>query len=260
MPENSSGFIDFNRYSELNADSERQLLEQALQRAEEATAKEKQALRKSEVEASNAVTGLSSTLSYSDYLKASRDAASAWAAVTSRSKDPRLAALQGSIGGEAGARAAAERTNSAQRQAAIGGRLEQSRGDAIKANAAREAYEKKQADEKKASADSFEEARQAYIQSMVKNAKGRAGAGGAQRDFVGMYNPYASSGWAQQQGGWESQQLKNAGGTDAQMRGVWDAYTGKGSQGSSGAMGRSPQERYQPMYREMQPFRTEEED
>lgn len=263
MPDNSSGFVDFNEYSNLNSGEEQRLLDESVQRAQDATTKEKQALRTSEIDAGRSNTGLSETLSYSDYLKASREAASAWAAVTSRSRDPRAAALQGSIGQDAKAQAAAAGVDSATRLTNIGRRVDQGRWDAAASRAAREDYERKQAEAAADRQRQTDEARESYIQSMSRGAYGRAAAGGAQRDYVGSWNPYADSDWAVQQGGWEAQQLKNAGGTDAQQQGVWNAYTGKGSRGntgaaaSAGAKGRNP---YANMLGAMEPYAPPKQD
>lgn len=266
-------FVDFSQFAAANAGSEQELLQRALQRAEQATAKEKQALVKSKQEArghygadgqyTGEAEGLSQTVSYSDYLKASREAASAWAAVTARSADPRTAALQGSMGGDAGARAAAAGTESGQRLDAAGAEVEAGRKSQLSQRDARAKYAKEQADAAKARADRDAGAKEAYRNSLAAGAKARAAAGGAQLDYVGGYNPYASSNWAQQQGAFEAQQLKNAGGSDEQQRGIWNAYTGKGSQGSTGSRprtGTGPWNPYDSMEREMQPFAPPDEE
>ena len=133
MPDNSSGYIDFNQYSEQNGADEQQRIEQAMQRAEAAQGKAQGALRKSELEGAGRygkdgqITGeksLSQTASYSDYLKASQEATAAWAAVNSRSKDPRLAALQGSLGGPGRERSAQAMAAAAAQEKSVGTELD----------------------------------------------------------------------------------------------------------------------------------------
>lgn len=256
---NSSGFIDFNQYVEQNAPEEQRLLEQAMQRAEAAQGRSQLALRKAEAEgqgrygADGLISGekaLSQTASYSDYLKANAEASAAWAAVTSRSRDPRASALQGSIGGDAKGRAAQAMGDAAARESRAGANLDSNlvarTGDRSKRLS--DAATKRAADEARAQTEAGW--REDYVRSMMTGAKGRAAAGGAQRDYVGMFNPAADSGWARQQGAWEAQQIKNAGGGQTAQQGVWDAYTGKGSAG----YGRTPANRYEPMQAEMGNF------
>lgn len=255
---NASGFVDFNQFAEQNQDEESRLMEEAMARAEAADqAAQGQFARVSQQSRARYgadgqltdTTGASQTASYADYLKAKKTAASAWAALNARSKDPRLAALQGSIqpggkkGIDFGAKEAALNADVVSGQASVGRQR-------VEAAAAAEA--KRKAEEERAKG--HEEARGRYLAGLTGGAQARAAAGGAQRNYVGAYNPYASSPWAQQQGAWEAQQVKNAGGSEADQRGVWGAYTGKGSVGGQAGHG------FEPMKREMATFALEEEE
>lgn len=264
MP-NSSGFVDFNQYRDTNQDDEQAMLERAMEAAHRADERAQGGLRAASREtfgkydSHGQVVGekaLSETASYSDYLKAKQDAGAAWAAVNARSVDPRRAALQSTMGDarsgvDLGAQEAAAGAAADAHIVGLKGDRERAAADAeMKKNALAQREQQGEA------------AKARYLEALTKGAESRARAGGAQTDFVGGYNPYASSTWAQQQGAWEAQQIKNAGGGQAQQQGAWDAYTGKGSEGSTGSRtrtGTGPWNPYDSMQREMQPFAPDEE-
>ncbi len=288
MPDNSSGFVDFNQYADLNQSDEQRLMEEAMQRAEAADQKSKLALGHASQEAQGRYVtqadidadtragkaprgrvgaivgesqGLSQTASYGDYLKAKQDASNAWAQVNAKGADPRTNALRGQLSaqGGMGARAAAAEAERARREGMVSGNITShaaglagQRGrESADTAAAAEAAKAQQAKESGWNA--------AYLNSLRNGAQGRAAAGGTQRDYVGGFNPYASSTWAQQQGAFEAQQAKNVGGSMTDQQGIWDAYTGKGSAGATGYGGprKNP---YDGMQREMQPFAPPEEE
>ena len=89
MP-NASGYVDFSQQMELSGDEEQRLLEEAMQRAEQADTAAQTSLRGVATDANNQnVADLTQAGSYSDYLAAKRNAANAWAAVTGPDANPR---------------------------------------------------------------------------------------------------------------------------------------------------------------------------
>lgn len=240
MP-NSSGFIDFNQQLDATGDSERADLERAMQKAEEQTRQARGALGQAGREAGDhydangqltaGAAGLSQTASYSDYLRAKDNAAQAWAAVTAPTLNPR--SVRGAIGNQLGVDAASQAAGNGLhgQEDRLGADIEaQGRSRATEASRrASEAEMKQQAVDARSKSD--DDAKKAYLAALTGGARGRAAAGGAQQDYVGGFNPYASSQWAQQQGGWEAQQARNAGAGADQVKGVWNAYTGKGEFG-----------------------------
>lgn len=96
MPDNSSGYVDFNQYSDLNSEDETRLLEEAMGRAETASANATGKLAGVKREASGhynpdgTISGEASDItkaaSYGDYLSAHKDAAKAWAALSGQGK------------------------------------------------------------------------------------------------------------------------------------------------------------------------------
>lgn len=157
MAENASGFVDFERFADLNADDEARLFEQAMAEAEAATEREKTALRIAKQDASGslrrdgkltAMTGdISTTGSYSDYLKAKRDAADAWAKLNARSRDPRLAAVQGAaMTPEQRAAAGGAGAASQAREDGAAGEVKSGYEAAQRAAEVRAAWEKQQAE------------------------------------------------------------------------------------------------------------------
>ena len=106
---NSSGFVDFSQQLAATGDEEQRLLEQAMQRAEEAQGKAQAGLRQVGRESRGRYgkdgqlsdgTDIAETASYSDYLSAKGAAAKAWQAVTSPDVNPRgmRSVVQGRMG------------------------------------------------------------------------------------------------------------------------------------------------------------------
>lgn len=194
MPDNASGFVDFNQFLNLNGDEEKRLFDEAMARAEQATQAEKGALRHSELEAgsSDAAAGdVSKTASYSDYLTAKRNAASAWAALRARSRDPRAAAVQGAVmTPEQRAAAGSADADAQAREDAIAGRVKDQWAGAQTNRAARAAYEKQQADAKAAREKADAEAANAHYGNVY--AKWLANRSGNQ-----TMNPQDGQRWAQ---------------------------------------------------------------
>lgn len=249
MP-NASGYIDFNQYSDLNADEETRLMEEAMARAEAADATAQQALVRSSQEAiRTGAAGLSKVGSYADYLKAKKSAADAWAQL-GRGADPRTGALRGALRSKLGVNDRAAASDFAGREERLGERVSDSYEEGLKRKAEQEAYAKRIADERAAREEAWKAAQGSYLSALARGARGRAAAGGAQRDFFGGFNPYADSSWAQQQGGLEAQRAKEAGASEEQLRGIWGAYTGKGRWGQG-----MPQDVRHNREREMSPWK-----
>lgn len=258
MP-NSSGFVDFSQQLGVSGDEERRLLEQAMSRAQEATTKAQGSLAHAGQEAAGhydangQIVGesadLSKTASYSDYLQAKQSAAQAWAAVGGPTLSPRSVrgAMQGQLGVDAASRTAGDALHAREDQLGAQTTSNAASLTTQRAKAVGDAEMKKQAlDDQKKKDDG---AKAAYLAALTGGAHGRAAAGGAQTDWVGQYNPAASSQWAQQQGGWEAQQARNAGAGADQVKGIWDQYTGKGEFGQG-----DQRQIDQNMEREMDPW------
>lgn len=111
MADNASGFVDFEAFRGLNAETEDKLMQEAIARAEAADAAAQGSLRKVSREAEGGYgpggsfrdvqSDLTKVGSYSDYLKAKQNAANAWAAVSQSTGDPRTDALRGGRGAQA---------------------------------------------------------------------------------------------------------------------------------------------------------------
>lgn len=111
MADNASGFVDFEAFRGLNAETEDKLMQEAIARAEAADAAAQGSLRKVSREAEGGYgpggsfrdvqSDLTKVGSYSDYLKAKQNAAQAWAAVSQSTGDPRTDALRGGRGAQA---------------------------------------------------------------------------------------------------------------------------------------------------------------
>lgn len=251
--------MDFGAWQKLAAQSEEEALQREIQALTEADEKARQSLALAGADASRNVTSLSQVGSYGDYLKAKQAADKARAVVDARLRPD--SALQGDVRarGRAAQRAGPEALATYERKLGVDLSTQQTEAAASKAAQEARAAAAKKAEEERADRD--KQAREGYLAALLGGAKGRAGAGGTQRDYVGAYNPYADSKWAQQQGGYEAQMARNAGATSEQQRSIWDAYTAKGSMGSTGATGLRPNP-YSGMEREMAPFapKKKEED
>lgn len=164
MP-NSSGYVDFNQYAELNQDEEQRLMEEAMARAEAADQTARQQLVRTSQEAVNTgAEGLSRTGSYQDYLKAKKGAADAWAAVGAEGADPRSAALHGTLRARngVGARATASADELAGREERLGQHVGEAYAGAVKGKADREAYAAAQAKAKEDRAKADQDAASAH--------------------------------------------------------------------------------------------------
>lgn len=203
MP-NSSGFVDFNQYAALNQDEEQRLMEEAMARAEAADqAAQQQLVRTSQEAVNTGAEGISHAASYSDYLKAKKSAADAWAAVGAEGADPRSAALHGTLRARNGIndRAAASAAEFAGREGRLGERVSEAYEGAQKGKSDRAAYAKQQADAKKAREDQDAAAAQAHYTNVYGRwlAGRQAGGVGLQQSDLQrqaqMLSQGVDSGW-----------------------------------------------------------------
>lgn len=182
MPDNSSGFVDFNTYSDLNRDDETRLMEEAMQRAEAADREASIAMAKSKQQARGnmdwregsstygqqvgAVEDIAQTASYSDYLAAKKTAESAWAQLAGGTG--RAGALRGAIrgGSDMDERAKAGIDASKARGAEGIDWARQNAGGASQQNAATLAERKRRADEVAGRATADREAKDKYLQTI----------------------------------------------------------------------------------------------
>lgn len=180
MP-NSSGFVDFNQYAALNQDEEQRLMEEAMARAEAADQSAQQQLVRTSQEAVNTgAQNIDRVASYSDYLKAKRSAADAWAAVGAEGADPRSAALHGAMRARNGIndRAAASAAELSGREGRLGERVGEAWVGAQKGKADRAAYAEAQAKAKEDRQKADAENKRNYFNSLfgrfadIKNLSG----------------------------------------------------------------------------------------
>ena len=222
--------MSFDDYLEANADSEEEMLRQAVAAAEAKDAEARGQLRNVEKQgAAGELTDITQAASYGDYLDAKRGSKEAWAKLM-QSSDPRQRAVLQTLGARMGIGAKADAAEAAWggREDAVTGNLK-SLSDS-RAQWAALAEKKRLAEEERAKVD--KDNRDAYVTSLIQGTMGRAAAGGAQLDFVGSKNRYASSPWASETGGLEVARARAAGASDEQLRDIWNAYTGKGHMGS----------------------------
>ncbi len=237
MPDNSSGFVDFNQYSDLNRDEETRMLEQAMARAEAASADAQGKLRGVKREAAGRygadgqITGeasdIAQTASYSDYLSAKGNAEKAWAAVTASTRNPYADAMRGQIGAQRGVDATAgtarEGLNAqdAAARAQIAGQSE-SLGRQRTAQAAEKEAKAKALKER---AD-FDAGNYATHMQGIQDRLGKVWAGRDQRATASFGTPGA--GGAQKWTGYETGQMDELGRL-AKQNGVYDAWGDTGA-------------------------------
>lgn len=216
MPDNSSGFVDFNAYSDLNRDDETRLMEEAMQRAEAADREAGIAMSKSKQQARGnmdwregsstygqqvgAVEDIAQTASYSDYLAAKKTAESAWAQLAGGTG--RAGALRGAIrgGSDMDERAKSGIEASKARGAEGIDWARQNAGGAGQRNAATLAERKRREDEVASREKQSSDDREAYLASLKERmaaAWARMDANHRSQGGAGAFNPFktGSQGW-----------------------------------------------------------------
>ena len=223
---------------DLNGDEEKRLIEQAMERAQAATQNANSKLgfsaRSGERDAFNGAlndaggpTSLADTASYSDYLEAKKGAAAAWAAVTGPSLSPR--SIRDSLLGGAKDASKASGAGLGAREDAADASIGASRGAGVKGKAQQAAERAARAEAEKLRADSYEAGRIGALGGVMSRSTEAARNAGADVDFVGDYNPTASSGYAQDQAGFWANKAKGLGASDDEIISTGSPWLKKGS-------------------------------
>lgn len=141
-------------------------MEEAMARAaEQDTYAQRQLVRTSQDAVSTGAESMSQVGSYSDYLKAKRDAKNAWAAVTQSTGDVRLDALRGSMSQRPEGMAKAAGDELANREQALGGRVGEAYQGAQQNRARQAAWTAAQEQAKSEREKADRAAKQDYFQS-----------------------------------------------------------------------------------------------
>lgn len=167
-------------------------MEEAMQRAEQADALARRNLTRASQEAtSTGAESMTQVGSYTDYLKAKKDARNAWAAVSQSTGDPRLDAVREARSRNAGLRASESANELAGREERLGQRVGES-FSARQANAAAmDAWRRQQAEAQDARAKKDAAAKSDYYNKLWDTYRraqfGPAGSGDFGDNRTGLY-------------------------------------------------------------------------